>query len=1178
MNNMRRFSKLIIMFAAIMISYQIMLCLSVNSASAASSSSWVLADHYDNPYLYVDRIEGNSIILYGEHHKKQNDNYYETDYFVATAQDYVKSGSFPNSAKDNRVSFSKNPISDDGTTVTMQYTIKFEDLVAMAGQLGITGESIGNGTKPIYLHMVFDIYKGDRRMANDVIGLQEMIHAPVDYRLGYTAWDAGTLEKLPSYYNMRFDLSVSSTYNVKVVAVDKDKKSIMEDPLYTKKVIFNEKFEYSLPSTYKEIKKNGITYKYSNTWKYKYTARSPEKSIETNRYSTAKVGFTTPDAMPGSTLTVYMYFDNPVKPTPTPKPGTATPTPKPGAPTPTPKPIIIPTPVPAEPISIPLDTPSPDGVIDGDKYGAKYFNSETGIPTTESQYVYVKTKDYLLGYSLVNRTGKMSYSVKVTKNYTLQYMTATPIKYGEPKPVSTTESRSQVISVERAYSYWEIERLDYYYASTAKVYNYSLPGGSVVLDGNVTYLKIPSLSTWHSSSLLSHVMAPEQVASGITLDGGTISSSSSTKPSIPSEDFTSYAWNGTSEASVKNDSIIFNGNVVMSDAITRKIAPSPNVTSFVQCPVNCHDKGLFTENKVIDAEKENGNYSSSGTVTYQLHTASVNSSASTKTYNVPVNNVIIHTPVICKPIVTGDNDKWTQLIKPQVGAVQVVLDPDSELNDFTVKISNTLEHSDRLGYRVRDFSRSFIDPDNVSYIAKKDGVVRNEVKFPFDVYVDKLGDGLTGNDIFLKANTWYILGRDTHRFYVPMWVQEGVYTADFRCIAVNGISKLDKTEVARNERISNYVATATMNFEVSGRIYGLTLYDISDYPRWENVFRKDDTMHLKYFDGAIDGTKMSSYHEAYAYYYTVGTKDQYGMSTERLSKYTFPLINGSHPHYKNLGVLKTGYAVRFRLDTTGEMYGGLSHIKIIPSFYHVDADGKNRRQVDLYYSEEINGKTHSVVKVGAGIDLANIKTGSMGNIYNRIPETEIANTAKVLNTTYAKVANQVSPMFSYSQFKLLNAFRTFIGVEYSNATTKLSSFDTVIEDTGLSEISLTKYMQRWYGNYKLPTNVYAVVSGYDVMGYMKNYGIDYREGFWIKGGYIIVNFNIVTMDQSGKERLSYINASNYLNNENCSMWVTEGAIVQKTDYSGKLLNFKAGDCFLYYLDKKYTDDYDGVLY
>jgi hypothetical protein len=96
--------------------------------------------------------------------------------------------------------------------------------------------------------------------------------------------------------------------------------------------------------------------------------------------------------------------------------------------------------------------------------------------------------------------------------------------------------------VERAYSYWEIDNLDYYYASTAKVYNYSLPGGGVTLDGNMTYLKIPPLSTWHSSSLLAHVMPPEQVTSGITIDGGTISSDTDSIPEIPYEDLSGYAW------------------------------------------------------------------------------------------------------------------------------------------------------------------------------------------------------------------------------------------------------------------------------------------------------------------------------------------------------------------------------------------------------------------------------------------------------------------------------------------------------------------------------------------------------------------------------------------------------------------------------------------------------------
>jgi hypothetical protein len=124
---------------------------------------------------------------------------------------------------------------------------------------------------------------------------------------------------------------------------------------------------------------------------------------------------------------------------------------------------------------------------------------------------------------------------------------------------------------------------------------------------------------------------------------------------------------GTNEARVINDSIIFDGRVVMSNTMSRKIAPTPNVSSFIQCNGNCHDKSLYTEHKVIEAEKENGNYSSSGNVTYARHTASVNCYSSTKTFNVPVNNVVIHTPVICKPIVSGDNDKWSQIIKPQSG-------------------------------------------------------------------------------------------------------------------------------------------------------------------------------------------------------------------------------------------------------------------------------------------------------------------------------------------------------------------------------------------------------------------------------------------------------------------------------------------------------------------------------
>ncbi len=1112
-------------------------------------------------------IREDTIVQTGKHNSADDNSIrYKTLFYRMTRERYDLNLKFSEGNNSNidykNVPFSFGLEDDNGTTKTVEYIIKQENFMSAAAKLGITGDYLfNNGSATVYLNNVFQIFQGNNILYNSIYGYQDM--------LAKEPWSSATINYLKGYYNFKYVLS-NVAFAVKVIAVDEENNILDNDLLgYTKHAIYDEVIPpYTLSK--EKIAKNKDTYEYQY-WKYTYVDRKSGITKNLGNFTGNKVNFNAPDASPGSTLTIKMVFKKKsLKPSPTPIPGTPS--------IPPPKPTTIPIPEPEDPITVPLDTPSPDGVIDGDKYGAKYFDSEKGIPTTENQYVYVKTRDYLLGYSLVNRTGKMTYSVKVTKNYTLQYMTATPIKYGGPKPVTSTESRSQVISVERAYSYWEIERLDYYYVNTARVFNYSLPGGSVTLDGNITYLKIPALNSRHSSSLLSHVMAPEQVSTGITVDGGTISSGSSTKPSIPNEDLSNYAWAGTGEAIVKNDSILFNGSVVMSDAITRKIAPTPNVSSFVQCSGNCHDKGLFTESKVIDAEKENGSYTSSGSVTYLLHTASVNSSAPTKTFNVPVNNVIIHTPVICKPIVAGDNDQWSQLINPRSDAVQIVLDPDSKLNDFTVKISNTLEHSDRRGYHVRDFSRSFVNPDDVSYIAKKDGAVRNEVKFPFDVYVDKLDDGLLGNDIFLKANTWYILGRDTHRFYVPIWVQEGVYTADFRCIAVNGASKLDKTEITRNERLSNYVATATMNFEVSGRIYGLTLYDISDYPKWENVFRSGNTMHLKYFDGAVNGTMKSYFSETSAYYYTVGTQNQYGEDTGRLSKYTFPLINGDHPKYKNIGVLKAGYAVRFFLDTTGEMYGGLSHIKIMPTFYYVDANGKNRRQVDLYYDEEINGKKYSLVKVGEGVDMVNIKSGSVGNIYNRIPETELTNTAAVLGTTYSRLYYQNSPMYAYSNFKLLNAFRTFIGTRYSSMVTEVKSYEDVKAATGLSKVVLLKFMQRWYGNYKIPENILAVQAGYDVHKYMRDNGITYNESFWLKDGYIIVNFNIITIDKNGRERLSYINGNNYLNYGKCSMWVNEGAVISKTDNKGVKFNWKAGDFLIYYSSKKYKDDYEGTLY
>ncbi len=895
---------------------------------------------------------------------------------------------------------------------------------------------------------------------------------------------------------------------------------------------------------------NGIIYTYQNKWELEYSETSGLKS-KSGTQATASF-LIPPSTSLGTVATLRFYYDGAI-------------------------PVLPDTP--DAPIIAALDYPSPYGVINGDGYSSPYFISQQGIATTESQHVYVKTKDYLLGYTLVNRTGVKDYYVPVTMHYTLEYNAATPKEVDEAKKVREEVSDTQVIKVERTYNYWEIVKLEYYRVSSAQVNNYSLPGGGVSLSANQGYLNLPSLSTWSSSNLEDHVKEPKEVTEGIEVwNDKPITSDTGYRPEVEYIDLTSYANELTGEAQVRNDYLSFDGSVILSNTYDEKKGVSPNPSSLRQCSTITQDKALYTDGKLIQAEKENGTYASNGSVLYSLHPSSINASTNQRTYSVSVNNVILHTPVICDPVITADNDKWIQLINPEEGALQLVLDTNSSLNDFTVKISNTLSHSNRLGYYNRDFSRSFIDPENTSYLAKKSDIVRNEMKLPFDVYIDTLSDNDQSNDSFIKAGTWIVLGRATSRFYLPLWVEEGTYTAEFRTIAVNGTDKLSRTETTRNASISNYVAIAARKIQVSGRIYGLKLYDISDYPNWEEVFRKKNTMLFKYFEGNTDGTKQASYKSSYAYYYSVGTNNQYGVSIGRYSKYTLPLINGSHPNYSNLGVLKTGYAVRFMLDTVGQMYSNACQIKIKPTFFYVDAKGKNRQQVDLYYKEEINGKLHPLVKVGEGIDLVNLHEGVTGNVYSRIPEAELKNTAAVMNTSYAKIANQYSTMYSYSQIRLLKAFRTYIGTDYASYISKHSSFAEVKNATGLTTTSLSKYMQRWYGTYKIPTDVHAAPAGIDVFGYLKKHGIDYKEDFWLKDGYLIVNFNIVTIDDKGKEHLSYINGSNYLNKGNCSMWVMEGAPLEKTDNKGNVFKLKAGDFIMYYIDKKATDDYTGSLY
>ena len=954
----------------------------------------------------------------------------------------------------------------------------------------------------------------------------------------------------------------------------------------TTPVKYKDIFNYTLPEDLRTLIN---IYTYTDSYYFTYTDIKG-KSVTEGNFSGSSISYEMPNAKPGSIATFYMIYGPNGNPPEEEEPDLEI------------SEVIVPEP---DFASMAYTSVSANASILADNKGANKFVAYQGIPTTESLYGEARATEYIVGYSFTKHVGIKYYDVKVTKEYVLKWKEATPEEHldGElPEVITEVIKKEQIVSVPRAYGYWEIDHLGFYDISNVRLNNYALPGGSVTLTPRG--YSTPSMTVRHSPGLEAHVIPPKEAIEGITLppviiDGGT------QRPVLPQsyydENLEKYALAYTGMTTIKNDYVSWNGIVVMDDTEKPTEGPSVNKTAIQQCYSMTSEGTLYENNQIIEATKQNGDFASSGKVTYRAK-QSVNR-PSTLTYDISVNKVVIHTPVICDPTITANNDEWVQLINPDMDATHLVIDEDHTLNDFTVKVSNYGYHSTRLGYNTRDYAWSLRN-SSVSYIAKApNGMLRNEVRFPFDVYRDVGDDYDTSNDKFIKAGTWIAIGHTEPRFYLPMWVNEGTYDIQFRTVAVNGTNKLNYTEPTRNSRISNYVATDSIKVQVSGRIYGLTIYDISDYPMWREAFRVQNSSRLKlnypllYQDGTTLTPKGSikPYNANYSYYYTLGTNDQYGNDLRRNNKYTFPLVNGSHPNYDNQGILKTGYVVRFKMQTTGEMLSSGSKVVIEPTFYHVDKNGKNRRQVDIYYTEEINNKSQSLIKVGSLLDQTNVKRIEIGNLNLAIPDNELRQTALLNGESYGKyILRRAAMMHGFSKIVLDSNFKTYVNQDYANdISNHVSSSD--VEARGITESYMAKYKQNWYGQFYLPntmhvipkfksgssTESYVIPKGFKtphgyitpkdltLEQYASAYGIKYTEDFWLKDGYIIVNFNIYTIDGNGNKNISYINPSD----EHCNMWLLENPPINKTGKDKVQFTFQPGDFVIYYVNKKAEDDY-----
>lgn len=758
-------------------------------------------------------------------------------------------------------------------------------------------------------------------------------------------------------------------------------------------------------------------------------------------------------------------------------------------------------------------SPMPYGVIAADERGNSFYEVESGIPATESLYLNVFSQDCLFGYEFENVIGEKEYQIKFTKTYHLKW---TDVDYDEnleeiTKERSTTKTVTKIITVKRKYSYWKLVDLEYYTIKEARIKNGALENGSCLLTPKEYYP--PDLIYEHYTEETNYLKDPEYpkmvMLSAETIVGG------ENCPEVPDEDFESIAEEKIEEIQVRNDKLSLGTNKISDNTWKEKETTKPIL---LEREEEIREDVLYQSGLVIPKDTPNEVFQTEGTITYEAKELLGFSAPKSLVFSIAeLGQVTVHTPTVCDAYVS-DERAYNQMLSPDKTCTALVLD-----RTFQLHIPTEGEHLYIQGYGYRDYGK---------YIETR------QVRFPFDVYQGKN---------YYRANTCITINSDTTSFYIPIWVTEGKYKVSCKSISISaaGNEGENKEEEFANLQLENYTATCQIPVEVSGRIFGFQITDITDYPTWYSVFRKENSL------------KPSGIS------YSVGVRNENGIPIKDTNQFTIPLIKGSHPTDAQQGIVPTGYAFRFTIQTIGEMYQEEDYVQLTPTFYYISKETQERMEADLYYMETINDVKYAFVKVGSELDLKNIKKRYLGNPYLSVPEEELNEKETLIGTGMQAIKYQLSPMFTFHHILLSEKFRTYVGRNHT-PTGKIPA--------GVNEKKAAMSKQKWYGEYYLPSQLYVVPKDFDLAGYEQEHGgFHFRENFWLKNGYIMVQFDVKTVND-GKIYLSYRNQENAKYGY-CNMWKKEGFSYEKTDTDGVKWKLEDGDTFLYDTDKRVGLDY-----
>lgn len=777
--------------------------------------------------------------------------------------------------------------------------------------------------------------------------------------------------------------------------------------------------------------------------------------------------------------------------------------------------------------------PSVSAMIRADQRGAEQFDVLQGIPTSESLFGNVFAKKFLYKGNYVQMKGKCTFEVRVNKKFTLKWdpgKTVTDSKGKTtivPDPQTAEEVVSKMYKVERSFSYWIVDNLEVYQIDQAKLRNYAFEGEEIWISPE--NYDPPIYSTEETHQYIRPEYPKEVNVNGPTVNGG------KTRPVVSGEEFPEEAEKVVGKMKVINDHFIFEGATIMNPVLSEVDGPTPGR---IKPATQIGQDVLFSLYNMIPNTKTNkASQPSTGTIFYGLMPGNINGGED-KEYPINgINPVTVHTPVVMYPG-ASDDKAHNQKTQPSPNRQALILE-----RPFTVYLPNSGQHTNYKGYGKRDYGK---------YIRNK------QVNFPFDVY-DVFGTTFYPKDTWIDVASY----EEEVEFYLPVWVDEGFYNVKFRSIAENAPEVTEQQEEHHaNLNLVHHIAYGTVPVDVIGRLYDFHVTDIADY-NWETVFRMK---------------KGSPMHTGNSFW--VGQGDIDGNPRYVSSSYTLPLRPGSHPIFKNL-VTKTGYHFKFELKTKGNMFGAQDGVEIIPSFSFIpikpDPNHPNtkigkRIPVDLYY----HSNDKYFIKIGSEDDKES-KYVILNERLRNVPQVELEDTARYqydVEKTFAEI-NRISRAQYVEQYKgkttkqkttvggygglfLSAPIRTYIGPKA----------DLPI---GVNRYRANAAIQKWYGEYSIPAGVYVVMKGTNIAEYGRTHqGLDEASPIFLKDGYIVVNFDIHSVQNGQKDRphLQYIHGK--LMNQ---WWQMEGFKKDGVvDPYGRTLPVEDGD--IIYYDGKHSSRSD----